>query len=262
MDTALGFYNIVSHPDLIAELEPYSYAVLFIGLIFDILMIIFVVVSILLIYSLLLISVETKMFEIGVMRLVGLTKAGFVGMILTQAAMFVLPAVILGFAVAVPLIYLLYSELFEATLGYMPSIMPSLGAILRAVFVGILIPLLSSIIPIKRALSADLTDALNVHRSKNKGVVVTLVDMKTKDLLPFLLSGSVAVLFGIAIYYGLPLAMLQLNFGLILAIFFMILMGLLLGLVLFSVNLQSALEFLLMHILLFWEKKSMKMLLV
>ena len=56
---------------------------MFIGLIFVILMIIFVVVSILLIYSLLLISVETKMFEIGVMRLVGLTKGGFIGMILT-----------------------------------------------------------------------------------------------------------------------------------------------------------------------------------
>ena len=64
-------------------MEGYSYAVLFIGLIFDILMIIFVVVSILLIYSLLLISVETKTFAIGVMRLVGLTKTGFVGMILT-----------------------------------------------------------------------------------------------------------------------------------------------------------------------------------
>ena len=56
---------------------------MFIGLIFDILTIIFCVVSILLIYSLLLISVETKMFEIGVMRLVGLTKFGFIGMILT-----------------------------------------------------------------------------------------------------------------------------------------------------------------------------------
>jgi len=112
IDKALGFYNIASNPNLLQELEPYSYAVMFIGLIFDILMMIFVVVSILLIYSLLLISVETKMFEIGVMRLVGLTKAGFVGMILTQATMFVLPAVFLGFCMAFPLIYLLYSVLF------------------------------------------------------------------------------------------------------------------------------------------------------
>ena len=62
MDKALGFYNTNSMPYLLMDLEPYSYAVMFIGLIFDILMIIFIVVSILLIYSLLLISVETKMF--------------------------------------------------------------------------------------------------------------------------------------------------------------------------------------------------------
>ena len=64
-------------------MQVYSYAVLFIGLIFDILLLIFVVVSCLLIYSLLLISVETKTFEIGVMRLIGLTKLGFVGLVMT-----------------------------------------------------------------------------------------------------------------------------------------------------------------------------------
>ena len=167
LDQALGFYNVASNPNLLQLLEPYSYAVMFIGLIFDVLEIIFIVVSILLIYSLLMISVETKMFEIGVMRLVGLTKLGFTGMILTQAAMFVLPAVIIGFTVSIPLIYFLYSVLFKSSLGYMPSVLPTLGATLRAVFVGLLIPLLSSIVPIRRVLSADLTDALNTERSKS-----------------------------------------------------------------------------------------------
>ena len=100
-----------------------------------------------------------------------------------------------------------------------------------------------------------------MNRSKNSGVLITFIDNKTKDIAPYLLFGSVAVLFGIAVYFGLPVAMLQLNFGLILQIFFMILMGLLLGLVILAVNLQGALEFVLMHILLFWETKSMKTLL-
>ena len=64
-------------------MQKLSFAVLFIGLIFDILLIMFVIVAILLIYSLLMISVETKAFEIGVMRLVGLSKKGFVAMIFT-----------------------------------------------------------------------------------------------------------------------------------------------------------------------------------
>ena len=70
-----------------------------------------------------------------------------------------------------------------------------------------------------------------------------------------------AVFFGIGIYYGLPVAMLELNFGLLLTIFFTILMALLLGLVLISVNLQGTLEYVLMHLLLFWETRAMKTLL-
>ena len=57
--------------------------IMFIGLIFDIVLAMFVVVAVLLIYSLLMISIETKTYEIGIMRLVGLTKLGFVGMIFT-----------------------------------------------------------------------------------------------------------------------------------------------------------------------------------
>ena len=57
--------------------------ILFIGLIFDIVLVMFIIVAVLLIYSLLMISVETKTHEIGIMRLVGLTKFGFIGMILT-----------------------------------------------------------------------------------------------------------------------------------------------------------------------------------
>ena len=58
-----------------------SYATLMIGLIFDIMLILFVSISVLLIYSLLMINVETKTFEIGIMRLTGLTSGGFIAMI-------------------------------------------------------------------------------------------------------------------------------------------------------------------------------------
>ncbi len=65
------------------DMKSYSIIILLLGLVFDVLLIIFVVISCLLIYSLLLISVETKTFETGVMRLVGLTKKGYAAMIMT-----------------------------------------------------------------------------------------------------------------------------------------------------------------------------------
>lgn len=79
----LGLYNIGTDLRMLFAMQTYSASVMFIGLIFDVLLLIFIVIACLLIYSLLLISVETKSFEIGVMRLVGLTKAGFIGMIMT-----------------------------------------------------------------------------------------------------------------------------------------------------------------------------------
>jgi ABC-type antimicrobial peptide transport system permease subunit len=42
---------------------------------------IFIIISILLIYSLLLIRLETKTLEIGIMRMVGVSKSGLVLMI-------------------------------------------------------------------------------------------------------------------------------------------------------------------------------------
>ena len=143
-------------------MEYYNYMVMAIGLIFDVLLIIFVIVSCLLIYSLLLLSVETKTFDFAVMRLVGLTARGFVGLIITQACFFVLPSVILGFLLSIPTIFGVYQLLFDPAVSQGASYMPSPWSIFRALFIGIFIPLISSIIPIRRALSKNLNDGLNI----------------------------------------------------------------------------------------------------
>ena len=56
--------------------------ILFMGLLFDVIIFLFAVIAILLIYSLLMITVETKTFEIGVMRMVGVSKQGLIFMII------------------------------------------------------------------------------------------------------------------------------------------------------------------------------------
>jgi len=48
------------------------------------------------------------------------------------------------------------------------------------------------------------------------------------------------------------------NFGLVFEIFFLILIGLILGLALLSANLRGILEFIITYLLLFWERKSMR----
>ena len=81
--------------------------------------------------------------------------------------------------------------------------------------IGLLIPTLSAIIPIRRALAVSLNDALNTNRKKSD-VHVSFTDSKKLDLLPYILFGGIAVTYGLAIYLILPLSLLKGNYTLIL----------------------------------------------
>ena len=81
-------------------------------MVFNIILFVFMVISVLLIYSLLMIGVETKTMETGIMRMVGVSKRGLVSMIGIQSTMFVLPAVFAAFAMSFLSIGLLFKYVF------------------------------------------------------------------------------------------------------------------------------------------------------
>ena len=56
-------------------------------------------------------------------------------------------------------------------------------------------------------------------------------------VIPYVIFGVITTLYGFGIYYLLPLSMLSSNLGMMLQVFFMILLGYLFGLVLLAVNL-------------------------
>ena len=60
----------------------------------------FIVISVLIIYSLLMVSIESKTFEIAVQRMVGLNKNGIIMLIICQSLMYVVPAIVLAFFLA------------------------------------------------------------------------------------------------------------------------------------------------------------------
>lgn len=82
IEEALGFFPVTISSELLGDLSNYSRLVLFIGLIFDLIVVLLVIISILLIYSLLMINIETKSFETGVQRMVGLSKTGIIAIVL------------------------------------------------------------------------------------------------------------------------------------------------------------------------------------
>ena len=69
-------------------------------------------------------------------------------------------------------------------------------------------------------------------------------------------------LIGITIYYLLPLSVLTFNLGLLFGIFFLILIGMIFGLALISINLQRIFELIVVYTILIYEKSSMKLLIL
>ena len=99
-----------------------------------------------------MISVETKTFENGVLRMIGMSKWNCISMILIQSLTFVLPSIILGYASSIPLLMLIFNTLFK-NVDVQVSLIPSVGATIQAVLLGLLIPLISSIVPIQSAMN-------------------------------------------------------------------------------------------------------------
>ncbi len=60
-----------------------------------------------------MISVETKTFENGVLRMLGLSKVNCIFMILIQSIMFVIPSIILGYGASIPALMYIYQILFK-----------------------------------------------------------------------------------------------------------------------------------------------------
>ena len=74
----------------------------------------------------------------------------------------------------------------------------------------------------------------------------------------YIVFGVIGVIYGMSIYYFLPLSMLSFNFAMVLKIFFFILIGMLFGLSLLAFNLQRFIEIVFTYLFLFWEKSSMR----
>ena len=144
----VDFFRMRTMMKVLDGLEELSMNILYIGLTAHIVVILFVTIAILLIYSLLMVSIETKTFEFGVMRLVGLSTRGLVSLIAIQAVLFVVPAIITAFTLSVPALACIYNLMATTPVGFMKVPIPSVGASLQALAIGLFIPAISAIIPI------------------------------------------------------------------------------------------------------------------
>jgi len=253
---AVGFSEVSVTLPILDELRPLRFFALFLGLILSVILTILFILSFMLIYSLLMISIETRTFELGVHRMTGLTRMGIVWMMIIQACSYSLPAWALGLILSRVGSAIVTQKLADAV-GVPLSGELTGESIGVATALGLLIPLFAVILPIREALGKNLQDALDTRHSKTLGVQFHIERSEDNKIsLTSLVLGIGLTVFGFLIYYLLPLSLISMNLGLFFNIFFGILLGLLFGLIILSLNFEHIIERFLVGVFFFWELSS------
>ncbi len=251
----VGFSQSSSSQPLLSELSGRRFVSLYLGLLLDILLVILFFLCSILIYSLLMINVNARTFELAVRRMLGTTRKGVMGLLVLQALFYAIPAWIIGLSAAAGVATQLLAA-FGNVAGIDPGSGLSPNAVGVATAMAFAIPLAGSIGPIRAALGTSIREALDLDRPKASAVEYKLERSQDGAVSPALLGfGVLITVFGFCIYYLLPLALLSLNLALFFNIFFWILIGMLLGMVLLALNFEVTLERVLTYALLAWWEK-------
>jgi hypothetical protein len=113
----LGFYPVRCMMPIMDSLLPLSMGSIFLKIILNLVVVLLAAVSCFLIYSLLMITVETRTFEMGIFRMLGISKSGLSLLVVVQALLFVVPAFVVALVMTFPLLVVL-SGLFDKALGF------------------------------------------------------------------------------------------------------------------------------------------------
>ena len=82
LEEFLGYYPVQITSAILDKYQTLEIGILIVNLIFNLIKSLLIVISVLIVFSRLLISVQSKTFEIAVIRMVGLKKEGIIGLIL------------------------------------------------------------------------------------------------------------------------------------------------------------------------------------
>ena len=219
---------------------------------------ILILLSMLLIYSLMLSNIDEKTYEFGMLRALGFKSSSLIVLLLFQGLIYAIPAMAFGFLFSFLvngfvsfLLFDFAAEITSYSLHY--------TAIIIGFLLGILMPLISNILPIIRALSKTLRDSLDLyHRVVNIMAVRVMKLEKLGISFSQFINSFTLIIIGITTYYFAPLAFVRQDITLFLAIMNIVLIFLILGFTIFINLLQSPFEKLLLFLFIWGSDRKLK----
>lgn len=201
-----------------------------------------------LIYALLISDIESKSYESGMLRALGIQNYTLAIILLIQSLMFSIPGIIVGLLLST-IVYIPIGGFIQNYTAIQLSKLLSGAAIGMGVGIGLFIPMLALFIPMKRALSKTLRDALDRYHTSTNDLKVTIMKLQnigisaTQAYVSLLL-----VVFGFLIYYVIPLSFLFLNMALFFHVFVSIIIGLLTGLSILAMVFHTRVQVLVLNL--------------
>jgi len=223
-------------------LEPLKFLRIFLQQLFNAVVFVLVVHGCITIYALLLNDASARTYEYGMLRVLGLRKYSLGFLLVAQGLYMALPGVALGLLASAALSVPILAQIAEFAL-VPPDYTYQPAAIFTAIGVGLLIPLIGNMVPMRRVLTRTLGESLDVYHQASTETTVNvkrLEDMGlsvTQTLVALLLVGS-----GGVIYYIIPMSFIFQDLDLLLSALNAILLGTVFGLISLSVILQPILE--------------------
>ena len=162
-----------------------------------------------LVISLMLADVDGKTYEYGMLRTLGVMKRHLMSMITINSLFFSIPGLIIGMVIAFIINLALREVIFleaKNTLSYNLT----LAAIILGVSSGIFVPILANYLPIKAAMGKNLRESLDLNKRKQDdiGLKVQRLEDVGMSFNQAIISITL-VIFGLIVYYMIPLAMIQ-----------------------------------------------------
>ena len=254
----LGYTQVNAEYRVLEYLSHTQLIALFTGLIMNLVIAIVSILSVLLVYSLLLVNVENRTFELGVLRMIGMPKHGVVTLVLLQAFTYAFPGWI-GGLIAGQGLYLMIDYLFRIFLQLDMSMFISTKAAFVASILGFALPILSSLYPMYNALQYSLRDSLDTVRSKTISVIYQIERNNENGLnWNIIIIGGFIAGYGSVIYYFFPLALMSLDVGLLMWMLFLLLICMIVGMSVLALNFETLFERILTFIFLFWENFAVR----
>ena len=223
-------------------LGPLKFVRAFLNQVFTSVTAVLVVHGSIVVYSLMISDAAARTYEYGMMRVLGLTHRSLALSMGMQAGYYAVPGVLLGqlasLALSAPITRTIdaYAKV-DASAVMLPR------AAQLATALGLVMPILATVVPMRRVLSRSLAESLDLYHQKGTETSVEVQRLESLGLSSSQTVVAVAlVLAGSIVFYLIPMAFVFENFDLLFSALNVILMATVTGLILLSVLIQPTVE--------------------